>query len=145
MKNDKNRINIETTSSALVNPGKSSRLQAMRDKAMSAQSATVIAGQQPDKAVLHGKAAALSPEMLLARQIIDRQLDEILAMLPAGRQKRLFKIRFGVELEQIRDLPIKHIVGILKIKHPQLNNLSADMKRIADLNYNGDLPAPTAD
>ena len=123
-------------SSVLVSQGKSSRLQAMRDKTMAAELAAPSAGLHQNKAV----DSSLSPALLLARQLIDQRLAEILASLPAGKQQRLFKIRFGVELGQIKDLPIKRIVVVLKISHTRLNDLAANMKQIGDLNYNGGQP-----
>ncbi|WP_415878757.1 hypothetical protein [Methylomonas sp. TEB] len=122
--------------SLLVNPGKSSRLQEMRQRAATANQPAPAPIQPQPQAIDKN----LSPEMALARQLIDQRLSEILASLPVGKQRRLFKIRFGIEPEQIKDLAIKQIFALLEINHPQLNNLSANMKRIADLNYNGRQP-----
>ncbi|AMK78172.1 MULTISPECIES: hypothetical protein [Methylomonas] len=119
--------------SLLVNPGKSSRLQEMRQRAATANQ-PAPAPAQPS---FQEKDGDVSPELALARQLIDQHLTEILAALPAGKQRRLFKIRFGIEPEQIKELAIKQIIALLEINHPQFNNLSANMKRIADLNYNG--------
>lgn len=119
----------------LVNPGKSTRLQEMRQRAAAAnQSAPTPA---PADKVLQAKDTGLSPEMLLARQLIDERLTQILATLPAGKQRRLFKIRFGMEPDQIKALPIKQIFALLSISHPQFNNHCTNMKQVADLNYNG--------
>lgn len=122
--------------SLLVNPGKSSRLQEMRQRAATANQPAPAPAQPSFQA----KDENMSPEMALARQLIDHRLTEILAALPIGKQRRLFKIRFGVEPEKIKDLAIKQIFALLEINHPQLHNLSANMKRIADLNYNGRQP-----
>lgn len=141
MDNSKNRT--VAAGSLLVNPGKSSRLQAMRNKAMAANQSAPTDGRPQSKAASHDK--TLSPELLLARSAIDRRLAEILASLPAGKQQSLFRIRFGIELEQLKNLPIKRVVGMLKIGHPQLKNPQGDMKRIVDLTYNGEqpiIPAP---
>ncbi|NOV28618.1 hypothetical protein [Methylomonas sp. ZR1] len=122
--------------SLLVNPGKSSRLQEMRQRATTANQPAPA----PTQPKLKATDESISPELALARQLIDQRLTEILAALPIGKQRRLFKIRFGVEPEQIKDLAIKQIFAMLEINHPQFNNLSANMKRIADLNYNGRQP-----
>lgn len=82
----------------------------------------------------------LSPELALARQLIDQRLAELLASLPAGKQRSLFNIRFGMEPDKIKELPIKQIFALLEINHQPFNNLSANMKRIGDLNYNGRQP-----
>ena len=116
---------------SLVAPDKSRRLQAMRDKALTADAVE----RQPCSPLA---ALNLSPELLLAREAIDQRLTEILAMLPPGKQRRLFKIRYGVELEQISVLPIKHVCKLLNIAWPGKQNPATVMKLIGDLNYNGD-------
>jgi hypothetical protein len=121
------------TDSLLVNPGQSSRLQAMRQRAATANQPAPA----PTKADVKTKDENLSPELALARRLIDERLNEILSALPVGKQRRLFKIRFGMEPEEIKALPIKQVFALLEIKHPQFNNLSANMKQVADLNYNG--------
>jgi len=122
----------------LVSPGKSSRLRELRERAMAMKQPAAVAEQPQSIGVEADK--TMSPELLLARRVIDQRLAEIEAALPVGKQRRMFKIRYGVELEQIRDLPIKRIVGLLEIVHPQLNNPLGSMKRIAELNYNGAEP-----
>jgi hypothetical protein len=119
--------------SLLVNPGQSARLQEMRQRAASANQPPPT----PTQANLKAKDENLSPELALARDLIDQRLSKILAALPVGKQRRLFKIRYGMEPDQIRELAIKQIFAVLEINHPQFNNLSANMKRVADLNYNG--------
>jgi len=119
--------------SLLVNPGKSSRLQEMRQRAASANQPAPA----PTQPMFQAKDENLSPELTLARQLIDQRLSEIMAALPVGKQQSLFKIRFGMEPEQIKALPIKQIFSLLEINHTQFNNLSANMKQVADLNYNG--------
>jgi len=122
--------------SLLISPGKSSRLQEMRERAAAAQRPAPAPAPAPA-----GKALAsdegFSPELALARQLIDQALTNILAVLPAGKQGRLFKIRFGMEADQIKELPIEQSFKLLKIDHPQFNSRSTNMKRIGDLNYNG--------
>jgi hypothetical protein len=119
--------------SLLVNPGQSSRLQEMRQRAATANQPAPA----PTQPTLQAKDENLSPELALARQLIDQRLSEIVTALPVGKQRRLFKIRFGMEPEQIKALAIKQIFALLEIRHPQFNNLAANMKQIADLNYNG--------
>jgi hypothetical protein len=117
---------------SLVTPGKSSRLLAMRDKAVTADAV----GQECSAIAATLK---LSPELLLARLVIDQRMTEIMTMLPPGKQRRLFKIRYGVELEQIRNLPIKQVCKLLDIAWPANQNPATVMKLIGDLNYNGKL------
>ncbi|QPK65200.1 sigma-70 family RNA polymerase sigma factor [Methylomonas sp. LL1] len=50
------------------------------------------------------------------RQRIDQRVIEILSQLPAGKQRSLFKLRFGLELDELKQLPIRQAAEILKIK-----------------------------
>lgn len=50
------------------------------------------------------------------RAAIRQRLDEILASLPAGKQRSLFKIRYGMELDNLEHLPADQIAAKLKIK-----------------------------
>lgn len=77
------------------------------------------------------------PQLVLARQLIDQRLVEILAGFPAGRQRSLFKIRYGIDPENLKQQPIRHIAKLLKIRHPLFTNPRGDMKKVLDLNYNG--------
>ncbi len=129
-KNQKSPVSPSGVS--LVTPGKSSRLQAMRDKTVTADA--VEQARSTTEAAL-----MFSPELLLARLAIDQRLTEIMVMLPPGKQRRLFKIRYGVELEQISNLPIKHVCKVLDIALPANQNPATVMKLIGDLNYNGEL------
>lgn len=117
---------------SLVTPGKSSRLLAMRDKAVTAN----VLGQNQCIAEAPAK---LRPELLLARQAIEQRLTEIMAKLPAGKARRLFKIRYGVELEQIKVLPLKRVFKLLEIQLPITQQQATVMKLLGDLNYNGEL------
>lgn len=51
------------------------------------------------------------------RRLITQRLSEILAQLPVGKQRSLFKIRYGVDLEQLEQLPVSRVAEILNI-HP---------------------------
>ncbi|MDD1621545.1 MAG: hypothetical protein LUQ11_08680 [Methylococcaceae bacterium] len=130
-----NKLNKPVAAGAmLVSPGKSSRLQEMRNRALAANAPAAPA--QPQKQSQESD-KGLSPELALARRLIDQRLAEILASLPAGKQLSLFKIRFGVEFDQIKNLPIKRVAAMLQIRHPELNNPRGDMKQTIELTYNG--------
>lgn len=87
----------------------SSRLQALRNKTTANRDATPSkrAGEQTN---------GLDAETARLRQQIQQQLSEILAQLPAGRQRSLFKIRFGITVDAIENLPPEQAAAILKIK-----------------------------
>lgn len=128
-----NEFKPEQTSMTLLASGKSSRLLAMRQKSIHStptdptvtQSITKTAGEDTD------------PQLLLARQLIDQRLVEILAGFPAGRQRSLFKIRYGTDPDILKQQPIRQIIKLLKISHPLLTNPRDDMKNILELTYNG--------
>ena len=115
------------TASTLV-IAKSSRLQALREQA-SKQAASVTT---PDASRL--KSDSGDSDLLVARQLLDQRLQTLLASMPAGKQNRLFKIRFGYEPEQIKQLSLKQAFKVLQISH----QLPTKSQRIAELNYNGD-------
>lgn len=135
MENSGNQI-VSVSGDLLVQPGKSSRLLEMRNKAMQAVNPAPF--QTAGIANDGNLNLSFSPELMLARQLIDQKLAEILASLPVGKQKRMFKIRFGIDLDLIRELPIKRVLSLMKIQSPALNNQLANMKRLGDLNYNGE-------
>lgn len=49
------------------------------------------------------------------RGLIEQRLSEIVRHLPTGKQSSLFKIRYGVTLEQFAQLPVKEAAELLKI------------------------------
>lgn len=49
------------------------------------------------------------------RQYIAQQVAKILATLPAGKQKNLFKIRYGLTPEALQRLPIEQAIKILEL------------------------------
>ena len=121
---------------------KSSRLQAMRAAAI---------GTKPEAAPVKAVQIAvsndkkLSPELLLARQLIDQRLAELVANLPVGKQQGLFKIRFGMTPEQIKQLTLKQIFSKLAINPAQIKQLSTNPQAIWELNYNGEQSTHSAD
>ena len=117
---------------SLLTPSKSSRLQAMRDKTATAE--TVDHEHSATAATL-----PISPELVQARRAIDQRLMEIMARLPPGKQRRLFKIRYGVEPDQIKTLPLKNVLKLLEIALPGNQNPATLLKLFGDLNYNGEL------
>jgi hypothetical protein len=126
----------EQTSMTLLASGKSSRLQAMRQKSIHSTPTDPTATRSITKAADKDT----DPQLLLARQLIDQRLVEILAGFPAGRQRSLFKIRYGIDPENLKQQPIRHIANLLKISHPLFTSPRGDMKNILELTYNGQRP-----
>ena len=123
------------TSSTLLASGKSSRLLAMRNK--SQNPSPTPASAEPHTQPAKPTAPALQAELHLAQQLIDQQLMQILADLPAGKQRSFFKIRYGMDIDTLKQQPIHRIVKRLKINHPQLTQAHGDMKKVLELTYNG--------
>lgn len=121
---------------------KSSRLQAMRASVTGAKPET--APVKPVQIPVNND-KKFSPELLLARQLIDQRLAELLANLPVGKQQGLFKIRFGMTPEQIKQLPLKQIFSKLAINPLQIKPLSTNHQSIWELNYNGQQSIHSAD
>ncbi len=129
--NPMNKQKPGMTSSTLLASGKSSRLLEMRNKSLNPEPCKAV------REVVTPDSNTQDSALFIARQIIDRQLNAILSALPAGKQRSLFKIRYGIELEQLKQQPIKQIIRLLKIDHPQFAQPRGEMKRILDLTYNG--------
>jgi hypothetical protein len=125
---------ISGISSTLLSEGKSTRLMKMRKK--SASIATPVEAEQTDKlTVLDALDKSTKEEFLKVRQIIDQQLAGVLEKYPVNKQARFFKIRFGMDIDQLKELSIKEIYSVLGVKQ---NNLS-NKERITELDYFGRL------
>lgn len=121
---------------------KSSRLKAMRASVMGTKPEAVLV-KPVQTPVNHDK--KFSPELLLARQLIDQRLAQLLANLPVGKQQSLFKIRFGMTPEQLKQLALKQIFSKLEINPDQIKQLATNHQSIWELNYNGEQSTHSAD
>lgn len=130
-------FNPTETSLTLLESGKSRRLLEMRHKSLNLSASSITNDQTTSPSKLEDK---IQSELLLARQLIDQAVAEILAGLPAGKQRSLFNIRYNMDLNTLKQQPIHHIVKQLKIKHPQLTQPSGAMKKVLELAYNGQQP-----
>lgn len=91
----------------------SSRLLALRanSEAAQAQSSTATSKftkPSPDQ----GEDA----ETARLRRLIEQHLQRIMETMPSGKQQSLFKIRFGMSLDEIKALPPQKAAKQLKIK-----------------------------
>ncbi len=103
-----NSANANPTQLNLVN---SSRLQSLVKKNAIAEP---LASPPKDTSPFQSNRAEDVKTARLRKQINER-LAQILTQLPQGKQHKLFKIRFGVSLEEIRNLPIERAAQILKL------------------------------
>lgn len=93
---------------------RSSRLLALRDKAASSA--------EPAAPLPNSPQSDEDAHTARLRRLVEQRLNAILATLPAGKQRSLFKIRYGIDLEQLHALPLQKAAEILKIKSGDLKN-----------------------
>lgn len=91
----------------------SSRLQALRRQVSATQNET---NKQPGIPKASAANSQQEQEDAQLRLLVDQHLAEILAQLPPGKQHSLFKIRYGIALDELKALPAKRIAEILKIR-----------------------------
>jgi len=116
----KEKIRIQELSPTLLQQGKSKRLAAIRDK---------VSGQSKE-AIKPQRKASPPTALEQAQQHIDQALRDWLARYPPAKKNRFFKIRFGMDIEQLKQLPIQEIYQRLAIaEHAP--------EKIAKLDYNG--------
>ncbi len=132
MKEYEQKFKAAQTNNALLDQGKSSRLLQMRQKSMG-----VIEAASPDNESQDQFSSELDKDLandlLQLRRLIDQRLQEIISVFPSEKRQKLFKIRFGMTMEQLKQLPMHRIITLLKLNP----NIALNMKRIADLDYNG--------
>ena len=73
-------------------------------------------------------------DLMHAQQLIDEMIAQKLNELPVGKQRSLFKIRYGVDPSGIKQLPVLKVLNLLGISQQSLTNPQS----LVDLNYNGD-------
>lgn len=129
VKESEQRSGVSSTSVSLLSEGKSKRLLQMRQKAMGKIDQQSVPAETPETALNQ----TADKELHQIKQLIDRRLQELMAEFPPNKRRRFFKIRYGMTLDQLKLLPIREILAVLKLKQIQ----SACMKRVADLDYNG--------
>ncbi len=103
--NKNNFSEAEIVAPKQLNLLNSQRLRALSGKKPTAAPPSNAAAQNPRE---NASTARL-------RQEIDRRLSEIMAGLPAGKQHNLFKIRYGVTPDEIRQLPVEQAAQMLKL------------------------------
>ena len=105
----------------------SSRLKAMRDKQLLEQGGNAK--------TVHAKTSqAETSDLAVAQALIDAAIHQIITQLPVGKQRSMFKIRYGLDPSDLKQLPIPDVFKLLNISQQALTNPQA----IAQLNYNGD-------
>lgn len=94
------------TQLSLVN---SRRLQSLR------RQAPPIENEQPAPSKKSHELRHEDAETARLRATVDQRIAEILAQLPAGKRRSLFKIRYGLGLDELEQLPLERVAALLKI------------------------------
>lgn len=111
---EKNKVLIN--SHVLVGVGKSSRLAALTNKAMGQKNVTGLGNNKSQ----HQFVAGLKPEIELALQqsikLIEEKVSFILNGYPMGKKSTFFKLKYGVDLEKIKEMAMKDVFALLGLE-----------------------------
>ena len=125
----------KAVSNTLLSEGKSTRLMALRKKAMGesvpSQSAKV------ELVEIEGLDRTTRDEFLQIRRAIEQRLADILKKYPTNKQAGFFKIRFGMSVEQLKRLSIKEICSVIGLEQISFSGVSI----VATLDYVGNVVA----
>jgi hypothetical protein len=132
--NENNKVSA--ASHLLVGSGKSSRLSAMRNKALLPKNRVEL----DDNKIRQSFVAGLNQQQTVALQKTSITIEERMALImgdfPSGKKKTFFKLKFGVNAEKIEVMAIKDIFALLtldsaKIQHFRLiENLDVKGKTV---------------
>jgi len=127
-------IKNNENSHLLVAAGKSSRLDAIRKKAGLQIAETALQKKPKPKPFATGLNQVTKQALQQAELKIETTIESIVKSYPAGKQKTFFKLKYGVNIDNIKGLLIKDIFKKLaldtyEIKHFNLiENLYLDGK-----------------
>lgn len=99
----------------LVAVGKSSRLDAIRKKADLVADPVVVNKKHKPFAQVSGLNQQSKEALQQAVTMIEYKMNSILATYPAGKKKTFFKLRYGVNPEQVDTLPLQEVFKLLKL------------------------------
>ena len=104
----------------IIGAGKSKRLDAIRKKA----GLTFDNDSQQTANKHYGLIEGLNPQtrdiLIQAQKIIDNRLASIMKTYPAGKTKSFFKIKYGLNVEQLQLKTFKDIFTALKIDEAEI-------------------------
>ena len=106
-------MNKPSSGPSQLNLVNSSRLRSLRNKTTQAQNNTAIEKQSHASSEQTLKEDA---ETARLRRLIRQRLAEILAQLPTGKQHSLFKIRFGMTMDEFEQLTPRQAAAVLTIE-----------------------------
>jgi hypothetical protein len=124
----------EALSHTLLGEGKSTRLMELREKVMATPEPVIEFQPANEKAEFDGLDKVTKEALVQIRGLIDQRITEIVGRYPVNKQGRFFKIRFGLEVEQLKILSIKEICSVIGLEQKSCRHIS-----IAGLDYFGNV------
>jgi len=107
---------VSVNSNVLVGAGKSSRLAALNNKAMGQKNITGLARNKSRQQFVAG----LKPEIEIALQqsikLIEEKVTVILNSYPISKKNTFFKLKYGVDLNKIKEMAMKDVFILLGLE-----------------------------
>ena len=107
---------VSVNSNVLIGAGKSSRLAALNNKAMGQKNITGLARNKSRQQFVAG----LKPEIEIALQqsikLIEEKVTVILNSYPMGKKNTFFKLKYGVDLNKIKEMAMKDVFILLGLE-----------------------------
>lgn len=127
----------ETKKNALSSPlliakGKSSRLDAIRNRAKP-EGDTELDSKQKPQVFVSGLNKQTLGALKQAKATVDERLDSIMNTYPAGKKKTFFKLKYGISGDKVKLLVIKDMFKLLGLETKEIQYFSL----IEGLDLNG--------
>lgn len=106
----------------LVARGKSSRLDAIRKKAGLAGKPTDLEEKQSQLVIGKGLNQATKEALQQASVLIEDKLNTLMAAYPTGKKNAFFKIKYGVEIEKVKEMSVQDIFKLLKLENKKIKH-----------------------
>ncbi len=116
----------------LVADGKSSRLEAIKQKAglKIAETSSNIEGNRT--VLVQGLSQTTKEALQQANVIIDETINKILNAYPAGKRSTFFKLKYGVQVDCIKLMLIADIFQLLKLDTKSVKHFALIKKIFTD-------------
>jgi len=129
----KQKIVKTESSQLLVSAGKSSRLDAIRKKAGLGVTPPGLEKKQSQLIIAKGLNQATKEALQQASVLIEDKIHTLMTAYPAGKKNAFFKIKYGVEVERVKEMPVQGIFKLLKLEDNKIKHF----KMIGNLYLNG--------
>ncbi len=111
-----------SSSQVLVGSGKSRRLSAMAESVQAKKVLQKQSAQLDKSGLMDGIKPGVQQALIEAQHIIGDRIETIMSVYPQNKKNSLFKLRFGVTVDQLFQLKINQIFQILKLDVHQLKS-----------------------